>query len=165
MGRFIAWLAGHLIGLPALLGRMVGFALKHWRPIVMAVLALSLWIQHGTLVRVTAGRDAARAAQVNPATGKLWRVEAQRDAEALGRCHGNVDRLNGALDRQNAAVTAAKARGDRMAAAAAAAAREAQGARAVAESRARAVMDATVSDATCAARDADLLKLAGESVR
>jgi len=149
----------------ALLKAAGQFAGRHWRLIAIAMLTVCLMIQAGTLDRVTRQRDQARAAQINPATGKTWRSEAERDGFALGICHGNVDALGDEIGKQNAAIDEAKAEGARMAAAAEQAARGLRGARAVAESRARDLMTATVDGATCEAREQQLLELAAGSLK
>lgn len=149
----------------ALLKAAGGFVVKHWRLIAIAMLTAGLMIQAGTLDRVTRQRDQARAAQINPATGKTWRAEAERDGAALGICHGNVDVLTAAVGTQNTAIAAARDQGARMAAAAEQAARGMRGARAVAESRARDLMTATVDGATCEARERQLLELAAGSLK
>jgi hypothetical protein len=151
------------LAIASLRGLLKGLG-KHWPLVVIAMLAAALAMQGGTLKRVTGERDRARAALVNPATKRAWQFEAERDARALTTCQGSVTRLEGSVRTQNDAVEAAKAEGARRAAAAVQAARDLRGARAVAESRSRDVMDATVDGATCEAREAQLLELAGASL-
>lgn len=53
-----------------------------------------------------------KAAQIDPATKKTWKTEAQASMRDLATCQGNVITLQGSISRQNAAVAADKAAGD-----------------------------------------------------
>ena len=138
--------------------KAAAFLGRHWALVALAAALLAAGIQSHRLEVATLERDAARDALVNPASGKTWKVEALRDGQALATCLGS-------LTTQNAAVAAAKATGDRMAARAATAAREARVGRVDADARSRAVMAATIDAATCEAREAQLLDLAAGVVR
>ncbi|MDP1738927.1 MAG: hypothetical protein Q8L23_15980 [Caulobacter sp.] len=144
--------------------KAAGFVGKHWKLLALVGVLAFAGVQTHRVGRLKADVAAERAAQINPATKKAWKVEAQRDARDLTTCRGNTTRLEGSLAAQTAAVRTAEAEGDRMAAAAARAARDARAARVVAESRSRAILDTTIDAATCEGRDAQLLDLAAEAV-
>ena len=91
----------------------------------------------------------ARAALVNPATGHTWQKDYQIAAPALAVC--NTDRANvtGALNRQNLAVAALKAEGDRRQAESRAALSTARRATASARARADAILSTPAGPDAC----------------
>jgi hypothetical protein len=92
-------------------------------------------------------------------------AESKRLAGDLATCRGNVTTLEGSLARQNDAVAAAKADGERMAATAVRAATEARSARVLAETRARDIMSARSNARTCEERESVVFDLAREAIR
>lgn len=147
------------------MARAGDFIGRHWRAFALAGLVAFAAVQTARVGRLKPQLAAARAEQINPATRKPWKAEALAAARDLNTCRANTGRLEGAVERQNAAMAAARAEGDRMAAAAAKAAHDLRGARAVAESRARATLSATVDAATCEAREAQMLEMLEGAVR
>ena len=91
----------------------------------------------------------ARAALVNPATGHTWQKDYQIAAPALAVC--NTDRANvtGALNRQNLAVAALKAEGDRRQAESREALSTARRATASARARADAILSTPAGPDAC----------------
>lgn len=128
------------LALPMLTG-----ALKSWKLIGVGLLALLLAVQTGRLSHVTKQRNEARAAQIDPATKRSWKIEAQERGRDLGTCLANTGTLTAALDRQSAAVAAAGAEGQARTAEAEKAVQAARTATQRAEAKARAILSAPMT--------------------
>ncbi len=91
----------------------------------------------------------ARAALVNPATGHTWRKDYEIAAPALATCNVNLGNVTGALNRQNLAVAALKAEGDRRQAESREALSTARRATASARARADAILSTPAGPDAC----------------
>lgn len=87
----------------------MAFAGRHWKALLIAGLVGLLAVQTARVGRLKNEVAAEQAAQINPATKRPWKYEAERDGKALLTCQGNVSTLDGALSRQSAAVAAKSA--------------------------------------------------------
>lgn len=128
---------------------IVSFAkspLGRWIGVALAVLALLAGVHHHGVTQGRAGE----------------RVKADREIAAvnarLTTCHGNVERLDGALRTQGAAVTALKAESDRRTAAAAKALQTARTATEAANRRAGAILAAKPGADQCASAEALIME-------
>lgn len=141
-----------------LLGGAVGPYLVGAVAVILAASIVTAWVQTKRVGRLKEDVAAEKAAQFNPTTRKLWKVEAQRDAAALSTCRTNVGTLEEAVRIQGAAVDRLKADGDARAAEARQAAQDARSARAAADRAAR-DLAGFKSAATCEAREAAIANL------
>lgn len=94
---------------------MISFLLSKTGIVSVIGLGLAIMIGVQTLRLDHAKHDLgeARAALVNPATGHRWEADYAADHRDLTNCRTNLEKLGGAIDIQNNAVTALKAEGDR----------------------------------------------------
>lgn len=144
--------------LARLLGGTLGPYLVGAVAVILAASIVTAGVQTKRVGRLKEDVAAEKAAQINPVTRKLWKVEAQRDAAALSTCRENVRKLDASLATQNAAVDRLKADGDARAAEARQAAQDARSARAAADRAAR-ELAGFKSAATCEAREAAIAEL------
>jgi hypothetical protein len=100
----------------------------------------------------------ARAAQIDPASGAAWKGEALGARRDLADCRANAGRLQGAIDRQNAAVRAMGEAGARAAAAAQLAIDRARAEGAGERATAAAILAARQGARSCADADALILR-------
>lgn len=87
-----------------------------WKWLGIGLLIAAVGIQTARLDHAKHDLGNARAALVNPATGHRWEADFLTADRALKSCNVNLATVTGALDRQNAAVDALKAEGERRAA-------------------------------------------------
>lgn len=87
-----------------------------WKWLGIGLLIAAVGIQTARLDHAKHDLGNARAALVNPATGHRWEADFLTADRALKSCNVNLATVTGALDRQNAAVAALKAEGERRAA-------------------------------------------------
>lgn len=149
---------GYALIILAVISGALGFAGKNWKVIGLAAVVAFAGVQSWRVGNLKADLSGARAALVNPATGKKWKAEAERDAAALKTCRANVASLDGALTVQNEAVAAWKASGDQMARNAERAASEARKAQGKADALA-AKLAGFQAGKTCEEREGNVVDL------
>ena len=101
----------------------------------------------------------ARAALVDPVSKRRWQDLAIERGRDLATCRGNVERLDAALQRQNAAVKAFEARGQAMTAALAEAARAARISQLQAQREAAGILQARPGADGCKSADRLILEV------
>lgn len=119
---------------------MTLFLARYWKLIGVGVLVVALAVTVGLLRRSDANLKTARAALLNPATGKTWQSEAMGLYRDLEICKGNTLRLETAVASQNAATEAMRAESDARAKMLADGLQQARRGRAGAEARASALL-------------------------
>jgi hypothetical protein len=149
----------------AFLAKAAAFGLTHWRAVALAVLIAFAGAQTVRLSHAKHDLTAARAAQINPATHKLWKVEAERDGRDLKICRANGDTLQAIIARQTAAATTLQAVSDQKMAVATKAAADARAVAASAREASAALSARELLGATPCARADDAQRAFLEKVK
>lgn len=149
----------------SILTRALAYGVAHWRAVGLALLIAFAGLQTARLGHAKHDLAAARAAQINPATHKSWKAEAQRDAADLKTCRANGDTLQGIIDRQTAAATELQAFSDKKLALASKAAADARAVAASAREASAALSARELLGATPCARADDAQRAFLETVK